>query len=316
MLLNLNHHKQMSNFMLNSKLLLSILLVALSLAPENSYSQYMAIVVHAEVAAEKYIKDNDFLSAFNVMRDVIHEMEKIGDFASAKNGYAFLEERPLVANESLSEIKPEPIVKTICKYGYEKGFQILDDIQNSKFASAAEAPIKQERRMLVEIAKTKYQALTANDCQESNLVKLTEILSNALVKEKDRLSAVQQAEELANRTKLATKFLPNMSNDSFCVTYGEYLRGSTPNELNGVKNVAAMFKTELGRRNLNVNKDLVLNGEIQIGASECTVYSSWGQPNDINRTVGSWGVHKQFVYGRSSRSYIYIKNGRVSAFQD
>src|SRR5690606_14161378 len=40
---------------------------------------------------------------------------------------------------------------------------------------------------------------------------------------------------------------------------------------------------------------------------------SWGKSEDVNRSVGSWGVHEQWVYGRQ---YVYIKNGRVSSFQD
>ena len=43
------------------------------------------------------------------------------------------------------------------------------------------------------------------------------------------------------------------------------------------------------------------------------LYESWGMPNDINRTVGSWGVHEQCVY---TSAYVYIENGVVTSLQD
>ena len=40
---------------------------------------------------------------------------------------------------------------------------------------------------------------------------------------------------------------------------------------------------------------------------------SWGQPDDINRSVGSWGVHEQWVYGDE---YLYFENGKLTSWQD
>ena len=45
------------------------------------------------------------------------------------------------------------------------------------------------------------------------------------------------------------------------------------------------------------------------------VIESIGKPDDINRTVGSWGVHEQWVYDKRGL-YIYFKNGKVTSFQD
>jgi len=47
--------------------------------------------------------------------------------------------------------------------------------------------------------------------------------------------------------------------------------------------------------------------------TEDMVLMSIGPPDDINRTIGSWGVHEQWVYtGR----YLYFKNGVLKSFQD
>ncbi len=40
---------------------------------------------------------------------------------------------------------------------------------------------------------------------------------------------------------------------------------------------------------------------------------SLGSPKDINRTVGSWGVHEQWVY---DDIYLYFENGRLTSYQN
>ena len=42
---------------------------------------------------------------------------------------------------------------------------------------------------------------------------------------------------------------------------------------------------------------------------------SWGKPISINENVGSWGVHKQYVYGDFG-PYVYVENGKVTSWQN
>lgn len=53
--------------------------------------------------------------------------------------------------------------------------------------------------------------------------------------------------------------------------------------------------------------------KVLLGMTAKQVTLSWGKPEDVNRTVGSWGVHEQWVYGDQ---YVYLENGKVSSFQD
>lgn len=53
--------------------------------------------------------------------------------------------------------------------------------------------------------------------------------------------------------------------------------------------------------------------KVYIGMSKDDVLKRWGKPENINRTVGSWGVHEQWVYGQT---YLYFKNGIMTSFQD
>jgi len=59
---------------------------------------------------------------------------------------------------------------------------------------------------------------------------------------------------------------------------------------------------------------LIDEGKIQLGMTKEMVEDSWGKPNDIRRSVGSWGVHEQWIYG--DYVYIYIENDIVTSWQD
>jgi hypothetical protein len=77
-----------------------------------------------------------------------------------------------------------------------------------------------------------------------------------------------------------------------------------------INNRKSIFIKKYGK----VNGEKVAKGLIWIGMTEEMLYDSWGQPEDINTTVTSYGSKKQFVYG--SGQYVYIVNGKVDAWQD
>ena len=57
----------------------------------------------------------------------------------------------------------------------------------------------------------------------------------------------------------------------------------------------------------------VISRHIQFGMSREQVRLSWGEPDDIHRTVIPGRVSEQWVYGRQ---YVYFTDGAVSAWQD
>jgi len=57
----------------------------------------------------------------------------------------------------------------------------------------------------------------------------------------------------------------------------------------------------------------IFNHSIWIGMTPDMARLSIGSPLDINRTIGSWGVHEQWVY--KSR-YLYFENGKLTSWQD
>lgn len=57
----------------------------------------------------------------------------------------------------------------------------------------------------------------------------------------------------------------------------------------------------------------IFEEKIWIGMTKEMLLESWGRPDDINRSVGSWGVHEQCIY---TSAYVYIENGVVTSWQD
>lgn len=57
----------------------------------------------------------------------------------------------------------------------------------------------------------------------------------------------------------------------------------------------------------------ILAGKIWLGMTSEMTKESWGSPDKNNRTVGTWGVHEQWIYGDT---YVYFENGILTSWQD
>ncbi|MCK9311771.1 MAG: hypothetical protein M0P26_05800 [Bacteroidales bacterium] len=63
-----------------------------------------------------------------------------------------------------------------------------------------------------------------------------------------------------------------------------------------------------------INGNNIYNNKIWLGATKAMVLESWGKPIDINKSVGTWGVHEQWVYDFGS--YLYFEDGILKSWQD
>lgn len=65
-------------------------------------------------------------------------------------------------------------------------------------------------------------------------------------------------------------------------------------------------------------KNTILNGKIILGMNREMVRASWGEPGDINKSVGSYGVHEQWIYGdyTTDRYFLYFENGILTSWQE
>jgi len=73
-------------------------------------------------------------------------------------------------------------------------------------------------------------------------------------------------------------------------------------------------KAHLMRKFGNLITNKILEGRIWIGMTKGMAIESQGKPNDVNRTVGKWGVHEQWIY--SYNVYLYFENGNLTSWQD
>lgn len=61
----------------------------------------------------------------------------------------------------------------------------------------------------------------------------------------------------------------------------------------------------------------IKNQDYRIGMSQRQVMLAVGRPSDINRDVGDWGVHEQWVYSEGVKDfYLYFENGELTSYQE
>jgi len=61
--------------------------------------------------------------------------------------------------------------------------------------------------------------------------------------------------------------------------------------------------------------DAISKGQIWIGMTKEQVAASWGRPYQVNKTVGSFGTHEQWVMHEYGNTYVYFENGICTSMQ-
>ena len=85
--------------------------------------------------------------------------------------------------------------------------------------------------------------------------------------------------------------------------------------------VVAIAKEEKSKRLATLTKKYgrtnaqkIIDGYVVIGFSKQMCQEAWGEPSYINKSIGSWGTHEQWVYG--SGNYLYFENGKLTSIQN
>lgn len=85
--------------------------------------------------------------------------------------------------------------------------------------------------------------------------------------------------------------------------------------MQATKNQIANRKSELVKKYGETNAQRIIDKKIWIGMTDKMARESWGEPKDINRTVGTFGVHEQWVY-YGDGNYLYFEDGILTTWQD
>lgn len=169
------------------------------------------------------------------------------------------------------------------------------------------------------VATNEFQMTNRNECirgapdYEGSKAQKEEEDSNRAAVEAAAAAEAEAKQAQEDLIKKAPMALRKFSKDDFCVLVGQSLRDDYVFKVGPFKDGAAFVKLEATRRKLMFDSKLTRSEQIRIGISECQLYASWGYPGSQNRSVGSWGVHIQHVYGKI---YVYTENGRVTSYQD
>lgn len=75
----------------------------------------------------------------------------------------------------------------------------------------------------------------------------------------------------------------------------------------------AKRKAELTKKFGAANAKLIMDGYVRTGMTKKMCEESWGLPDKINKSIGSWGTHEQWVYGSS---YLYFEGNRLTSIQN
>lgn len=73
------------------------------------------------------------------------------------------------------------------------------------------------------------------------------------------------------------------------------------------------YKDGLIKKYGTTDAQRILEHKFWIGMTDKMARESMGTPNDINRSVGSWGVHEQWIYGNT---YLYFENEVLTSYQN
>jgi len=55
---------------------------------------------------------------------------------------------------------------------------------------------------------------------------------------------------------------------------------------------------------------------VHLGMTTDQVIKAVGKPNDVNTTIGTWGIHEQWIYNYAPFHYIYFDNDTLTALQN
>jgi hypothetical protein len=132
-------------------------------------------------------------------------------------------------------------------------------------------------------------------------VALADKLGNEWDAELNAQAAKAKAAEKAAARKRFLQSIPSMSLSDLC---GLVRRGKAPEALAELEKRKTFSPAELAQ---------VAGMKIGLGMSEDAMLCAWGPPGRANRSVGSWGVHIQYVYESAN---VYVENGKVTSWQD
>jgi hypothetical protein len=209
-------------------------------------------------------------------------------------------------------------------YNNKVGYIYDIDLEESKEKKALKAFYELQKKDEIQEQKEKIQEIESNPAWIKSLTANIRFHSNTNSKivEKLRQGTKVYIQEQKNNW---TKILFDKKSDIYSIKKF-YKNGWIHSSLLSYKEIKQLSENDFRRREFikshpnlsNRFKKAIREGTIVLGMSKDMVIASWGNPTDINRTVYTWGVKEQWIYGVDigSRTYFYFENGILKSWQD
>lgn len=96
----------------------------------------------------------------------------------------------------------------------------------------------------------------------------------------------------------------------YCLALGKALRGKDDEFIRAM--IQRTADQQLGVLHLD-HQEAIKKRQVILGMTPCMASASLGYPERVNRSVGSYGVHEQWVY---DGLYVYFEDNVLTSFQD
>ena len=96
----------------------------------------------------------------------------------------------------------------------------------------------------------------------------------------------------------------------FCQALGKAIR--TPKNSEYKRAMLTRAADEFSSPLKFLTQGLIERKQIELGMTQCAAIASWGYPERSNQSVGSYGVHDQWVY---PANYLYFESGILTSYQ-
>ena len=100
---------------------------------------------------------------------------------------------------------------------------------------------------------------------------------------------------------------------NFCLELGKALRGKDEEFIRAMVKHSADIQA--GILHLD-HQNAIKSHQIMLGMTQCMALASWGRAERVNRSVGSYGTHEQWVYGEGAHNYLYFEDGILTSWQN
>ncbi|WP_424962280.1 hypothetical protein [Ekhidna sp.] len=273
----------------------------------NKYLNSKSTLTSKLATSATYMMSEAFLGQrININVDSVEligfERSKVKVFANGKTGFI----RP-------EEIRPKKAVEQfITDYQRRKKLEVSE---KRRIYDATKNGLGKKGELLINLAPEKSIEFKNFKRERFDLILVDKIIPPDSMKIKD-LATGQTKLITQRRYRYLFGFSPSV--DSLILAQNKVFEDSTrevksqllQDELN------ARYESKIKRLTKKYDAKTatkLANSEIWIGMTSEMIIDSIGRPNDINRTVTSYGVREQWVY---KDIYLYLEDGVLTSYQD